>query len=200
MTPSVETRNLASRLLRHEAAAGTTSPPGESAVLRVYEKLRQGLSALTGVAGCRSLLSRALTLAQAEAPSLNAVQVTADGNLLGLVEHHPQIDAHLPWEGDVILIAQLLELLLVFMGEGLTLRLIAPEILPKTGVPTCNEAICYESILNEIDQLEGVSTRLEDLAEQHTPVTQGLLSMAGSVRNTATLLSVLVTIRSPKPN
>ena len=86
MTTPPEMRDLAHRLLAYEAVAGKTSEPMESATLRVYEKLRQSLGAFAGVAGFQSLASRALTLARSEAPSLSAVQVTADGSLQGLGE------------------------------------------------------------------------------------------------------------------
>jgi hypothetical protein len=57
--------------------------------------------------------------------------------------------------------------------------------------------MAFESILNEVDQLHSV--RLEGLAEQHPPVLEALTSIAGSVRNTAIVLAVLVATRSPKP-
>jgi hypothetical protein len=55
-----------------------------------------------------------------------------------------------------------------------------------------------EAILNEVEQLHGVSDRLEGLAEQHPPVSEALITIAGSVRNTATVLAVLVATKSPK--
>jgi hypothetical protein len=48
------------------------------------------------------------------------------------------------------------------------------------------------AILNEARQLYNVSERLDLLAEEHPAVSQGLISISGSVRNTATLLEVLV--------
>jgi hypothetical protein len=114
---------LAQRLLAYEAVAGEHSEPAESAAFRVCAKLRRPLITLAGVAGFRSLLSRALTLARAEAPSLSAVQVTADGSLKGLDELASQTDKAQVRDGGAILIAQLLGLLLIFIGEGLTLRL-----------------------------------------------------------------------------
>src|ERR1019366_10708877 len=81
-----QTGDLALRLLAHENAAGKTSEPTEFAAFGVCERLRQPLVILTGVAGFRSLLSRALTQARAEAPSLSAVQVAADGSVKGLDE------------------------------------------------------------------------------------------------------------------
>lgn len=50
----------------------------------------------------------------------------------------------------------------------------------------------FEKILDEVEQLHCVSTRIEDLAESHSAVGQELLVIAGNVRNTATLLAILV--------
>jgi hypothetical protein len=51
------------------------------------------------------------------------------------------------------------------------------------------------AILYEIQKLYGVSDRLESLSEQHPLVSEALLSISGSVRNTATLLEVLVAMK-----
>jgi hypothetical protein len=48
------------------------------------------------------------------------------------------------------------------------------------------------AILREVMQLYNVSDRLDSLAEQHPVVSTALLTISGSVRNTATLLEVLV--------
>jgi len=48
------------------------------------------------------------------------------------------------------------------------------------------------AILYEAEQLHNVSHRLDSLSEQHPLVSEALLSISGSVRNTATLLEVLV--------
>ncbi|MGA9511580.1 MAG: hypothetical protein WBV55_23360 [Candidatus Sulfotelmatobacter sp.] len=50
----------------------------------------------------------------------------------------------------------------------------------------------FAAILREVDQLHSVSTRLEGLAEQHAPISEALLTIAGNVRNTATVLAVLI--------
>jgi hypothetical protein len=47
-------------------------------------------------------------------------------------------------------------------------------------------------ILHEIQQLYSVSDRLDLLAEEHPLVSEALITISGSVRNTATLLEVLV--------
>jgi hypothetical protein len=57
----------------------------------------------------------------------------------------------------------------------------------------------FAAILREVDQLHSVSTRLEGLADQHTPIAEALLTIAGNVRNTATVLAVLVATKGPKP-
>ena len=70
-------------------------------------------------------------LARSEAPSLSAVQVAADGSLHGLGESEHQMDIDKDrvrespaGDGGVILIARLLGLLLIFLGETLTLSLL----------------------------------------------------------------------------
>jgi len=195
-----QTRDLAQRLLAYENAAGKTSEPAEFVAFRVCERLRQPLITLAGVAGFRSLLSRALTLARAEAPSLSAMQVAADGSLQGLDELRPQTDTDQAREAGVILITQLLGLLVRVVGEAITLQLTS-EILPdfrffsRSGI-----SIGFEAILNEVDDLQGVSARLEELAEQYPPVTEALRTISGNVLNTATVLAVVAAIKSPKPN
>ncbi len=57
----------------------------------------------------------------------------------------------------------------------------------------------FEAILDEVEQLHGVSSRLEGLAEQHPPVSAALVTIAESVRNNAVVLAVLVATKNPKP-
>ena len=131
MTAVPGMRDLAHRLLSYEAGVGKTSEPMESPTLRVYEKLRQSLSAFAGVAAFQSLAFRALTQAKSEAPDLWPLQVAADGSLQGLGEFEPQIDIDkdpagefLVDDGGIVLIARLLGLLLLFLGEASTLSLL----------------------------------------------------------------------------
>jgi hypothetical protein len=51
------------------------------------------------------------------------------------------------------------------------------------------------AILHEVQQLYNVSNRLNSLAEQHPLVTEALITISGSVRNTAALLEVLVAMK-----
>jgi hypothetical protein len=123
-------RDLAHRLLTYEAGAGKTSGPMGSPTLRVYEKLRHSLGEFAGVDGFQSLASRALTLARPEAPGLSAARVSSDGALQGLgqglseAETQFDIDKNQAGDGGIVLIARLLGLLRIFLGEALTLSLL----------------------------------------------------------------------------
>ena len=123
-------RDVAQRLIAYEAK-GKTSPKAKNqlAVL-VNERLRPHLAALMGSVGFRALLSRALALAYAELPWLHAVHVKADGSLEGLDELKAHVGSDEILEGCVVLLAQFLGLLVTFIGEDLTLRLVR-ESWPK---------------------------------------------------------------------
>ena len=133
----LEARDLARRLLTFEAAADNGSTATEPARFRVYEKLRRSLCTLAGVAGFRTLACRALMLAKAEAPCLGAMQVMVDGSLQGLVQPESQSQEHQEDEAGVILLAELLALLITFIGETLTLRLVQ-DAWPEAGLENCN--------------------------------------------------------------
>ena len=191
-----ETRDLAQQLLAHETAAGKAPETTESAAVRVCERLRQPVCGLAGVAGYRTLLSRALALARAEVPGLSRLQVTADGSLQSLGELQPQIDQDHAEEGGVILIAQLLGLFLTFLGAALTLQLVQ-NVSPHFKVATeADTPVPFGTILQEARQLKDVSKRLVSLADQHPLVEEALMSISGNIRDTATLLEVFVQIRS----
>jgi hypothetical protein len=119
-------RDLAHRLLTYEAGLSKTSEPMESPTARVYEKLRRSLGEFAGAAGFQSLALRALTLARPGSPRLNAVTITEDGSLQGLgeIENQFTIDKDQAGEAGIILIARLLGLLRIFLGEALTLSLL----------------------------------------------------------------------------
>jgi len=115
---------FARRLIAYEAngnkRSGTSAP---AAFGRVVEKLRQPLVALTGVNGFRSLLSRALARAGDEFRWLRSVHVRADG-FLECPGEMAQLDKGEIANGEAVLIARLLGLLVIFIGEALTLRLL----------------------------------------------------------------------------
>jgi hypothetical protein len=119
-TASPEIQDLARRLLAFEACDNTSDARVDVAV-QVIEELRTHLIRLTGVDGFQSLLSRALTLAKAEVPSLNMMQVRADGSLEGFDGIEQSQDAAAAGQ---VLVAHLLDLLVTFIGAPLTLVLV----------------------------------------------------------------------------
>ena len=48
-----------------------------------------------------------------------------------------------------------------------------------------------KALLHEAQQLKDVSGRLELLADELPPVTEAILTICGTIRNTATILEVL---------
>ena len=206
-----KTRDLARNLVACEADASTTSRQTPPATVRVYERLRRQLGAPVGVDGFHALASRALALAKSESPRLGAVQIAADGCLRGLDEVEFQTDTNVDGEAGVILIAQLLGLFLTFLGEATTLRLIedlrfqvddrteSASATAETTDPEADQlvlAAAFGDLLLEIDRLRGVSDRIEDLADHHPGMEQGLYSAAGNIRSIATVLDVFTLIRS----
>jgi hypothetical protein len=135
-TPRV--KGFARRLVVYETAAAKPVGVQKSAAFRVCEKLRQPLSRLAGVAGFRSLLSRALALTNDEARWMKAIHVKADGSLEGLDEAQAQLSESEIAEGEVVLIAQLIGLLVTFIGEELTLRLVQ-ESWPDAAFNNMND-------------------------------------------------------------
>jgi hypothetical protein len=205
-----KTRDLARSLVASEADASAASLQTEPATVRVYERLRRQLGAPVGVGGFQALASRALALAKSESPRLSAVQVTANGGLLGLGDADSQADADEGGEAGIILIAQLLGLFLNFLGEATTLRLIEDlhlQIDAEAAAPTTANtmtaaadplamAAASEDLLLEIARLRSVSEQIETLARKHPGMEEGLVSVAGNIRTIATVLDVFTLIRS----
>jgi len=128
VTPNL--KELARRLVAHEGAFDKAAGKKIPASFRVCEKLHGRLSRLTGIGGFRSLLARALALAGTEVSWLRALQVKADGSLEGLEKSQTEFDPRKIAEGEVELVAQLLGLLVTFIGPTLTQQLLR-DIWPK---------------------------------------------------------------------
>ena len=126
-------RDFAERLIAYETRGNKTSATTIPAACLVSDKLRPHLATLMGNLGFRALLSRALALANADIPWLRAVHVNADASFEGLHELGAQVDPDEIFEGCVILLAQLLGLLVAFIGEDLTLQLVG-EAWPKLSL------------------------------------------------------------------
>ena len=112
--------DLARRLL---AASKTASGPHVHEAVLVNEKLRITLTQFAGADGFASLMRRALALASAEVPSLECIKVGADGRLEGFEQLATDAKSE-GGEAAVAITAQMLTLLVTFIGEPLTLRLV----------------------------------------------------------------------------
>lgn len=118
-------QKLARRLV---ALSLTGSATGIHEASVVSDRLRTSLVRFAGVDGFASLLRRALVLASAEMLPLRNVKVGTDGRLEGLDQR--SADAG---EVAVVITTHLLELLVVFIGESMTLRLVR-EAWPETSL------------------------------------------------------------------
>jgi hypothetical protein len=120
---TAELRTAAERVLGLETAASKRGATKLPAAAAVSDRLRRVLSTLLGTAGFRALLARAVTLAKAEVPEMMAVVVQLDGSLAGL-----SLDDALGkngfTDGEIVLVAHILGLLVTFVGEALMLRLV----------------------------------------------------------------------------
>ncbi len=110
------TRELARRLLAYETVQASTAKADAEAVRRVCDKIRRPLTTLAGAAGFRSLLSRSLTLANQQSPVFIGWEVGPDGSLQGLSGETE--------ESGAVIITQLIGLMITFIGESVTLRLL----------------------------------------------------------------------------
>ena len=130
-------RDLAERMIawdmRQENLTGTSPPT----VSLVCEKLRPELTTLMGSTGFRALLARALRLAGSNVAWLQALQVNADGTVGGLQERNAQVTSDEFLEGNVAMLVQLLGLLVAFIGENLTSRIIRDR-WPKLALKGVN--------------------------------------------------------------
>jgi len=211
MLPPQKTRDLARSLVAGEADASATPLQAEAATVRAYERLRRQLGAAVGIGGFQALTARALALAKAESPRLDAVHVAANGDLRGLGEVESHTETERAGEAGILLIAQLLGLFLTFLGEATTLRLIEdlrlqvdgmeepsetkPEAMPAAADELAIDA-AFKDLLIEIDRLRDVSGRIETLAAKHPGMEAGLVTVAGNIRNIATVLDVFTLIKS----
>lgn len=125
--------DFAKRLVAYEMRGKHSSAPKTPIVFLVSGKLRPSLAALMGNVGFHALLSRALALASAEVPWLRTVQATADGSFEELHDVGLQRNPDEIVEGGVVLVAHLLGLLVAFIGEDLTLRLVR-DVWPKLSL------------------------------------------------------------------
>ena len=116
-------RDLAQRLLALEATNQSANDVHVHEALRVCEKLGVSLIRLAGSDGVASLLRRSLALARAEVPSLHRITVKPDCSMEELNDLVADA-ADSSVDAPVAITAHLLGLLVTFIGESLTLRLV----------------------------------------------------------------------------
>jgi hypothetical protein len=117
-------RDFAKRLMAHETRRNKSSMAHAPVAFPVIARLRPTLANLMGAAGFAALMVRALALASTEVRWLAKLQIKPDGNLQGEGDLAEQIDAGELFKGQEVLLAQLLGLLVAFIGEKLTLQLV----------------------------------------------------------------------------
>lgn len=128
--PSPLMRNMARRLL---AAGQSDSDSQLQEAVLVNEKLRVSLTQFAGADGFAALLRRALALASEEVPALKSATVSADGHLEGL-ERLATNPGSVASAAAGAITAHVLGLLVTFIGESQTLRLVReawPNISPS---------------------------------------------------------------------
>jgi hypothetical protein len=121
---------LAEQLAAYEFVANGASAKVSSPGSIVCEKLRTQLSMLMGNAGFGALFARAIALTKAEFPSMSELEINPSGMIVDL--DPVELKANLPELSrvSVRVLAELLGLLVAFIGEPLVLGLVQ-EIWPK---------------------------------------------------------------------
>ncbi len=117
-------RSYAESLIRYEGMVNPPSPTQRATVLPVLDKLRPLLATFMGRAGYHALVFRALVLAREEASWLSVIEINLDGsleNFAQLADNHESAEVT---HGSEVLLAHLISLLVAFIGEVLTLRLL----------------------------------------------------------------------------
>jgi hypothetical protein len=123
--------DLAKWLLAHEIVGATDAPAISDATERVFEKLSDRLSRLVSATGSRALVTRSLYLARAEFPFLEGVRAgtTAERCFEGLRERIQDVETSEAGKGLLAVLVALLDLVIGFIGEDLTVRLMR-EVWP----------------------------------------------------------------------
>ena len=118
VSPSASVREVAQKLVSEQ---GRRTGNGNSLLLN--EQLRSSLVRFAGMDGFASLLRRAIVLSSTTIPALRHAKVGTAGQLEGLDRTFTE-DRVLSREASIVVTSQLLELLVSFIGESLTRRLV----------------------------------------------------------------------------
>lgn len=148
MTPNPKSappglRKWSRRLLEHQA----DNPSHPQALLAAAEPVCQGLQekliTLIGSDGCRVLISRAWVLTRREFPALNPIETNGNCHLQGQDKSLQGLDAEQAAEVQVVMLANLLWLLMIFIGEDLSMHLMYelwPDLPPGELGSSAEEA------------------------------------------------------------
>lgn len=131
---TLEMRDFAERLIAYEDWRANGSDSAVPVAFPVCEKLRPHLANLMGTIGFRALLLRALARAEAELPVMHTMHVREDGSL---ALRESSVDPHEFDLGNEVVVAELLGLLVDFIGEKLTLRILC-EVWPTLALNELN--------------------------------------------------------------
>jgi hypothetical protein len=130
---------LSDGLLEQETIAEPDPVGPAVAAEHICQKLAPGVSRLVSPAGFQAILSRALHIARAEFPCLKGVRagIAPATCLEGMSEHVHDIDTGEAVKELLAVLGTLIDLLVRFIGEDLTLRLVRevwPELPPREPV------------------------------------------------------------------
>lgn len=133
-------QDLARRLFAVEASKQGQPRGAAETMERVCQRLQQRLNLLIGTAGLYALFARALYLAKAEHPWLNVVEMEQDPDcsLKGLREAAEQQDSDEASKGFAAITANIIWLLVTFIGEDIILGLMY-ETWPEVNGETSDE-------------------------------------------------------------
>lgn len=134
MSPGASSKltQFARRLLAQETVAGKSSGQEDSAAFRVCEKLRVALNRLMGSGGVSALFARSLAMAQNDVIWLRSLKIKGDGSFAGFEALEAGLKDDEIAQGEAVLLACLLELLITFIGPSMTLHLIQ-AVWPKAN-------------------------------------------------------------------
>jgi len=118
-------RALAEMLIATQSA-GQKSIAIHGSIFSIAD-MRPNLVSLMGTGGFDALISHALTSARIEKPWLSEIRSKRDGTFDGLESAHSKLNAAEFHEGYVVLVTHVLQLLVQFLGPGVT-----REIVRKT--------------------------------------------------------------------
>lgn len=131
--PTKNSRDFANAIIGYETIDSKASDSKVPVGCLAIEKLRPRLSTLMGIAGFNALLDRAQALGRTDFTWLDAVPNQMESFCEELYKNGAEVEIEEFREGCAVLLSHLLGLLVTFIGQDLTLRLVHdvwPELSP----------------------------------------------------------------------